>query len=167
MTDFEFMTEVQNEVDFEVEFFKPNGTNLFETCRSKILTLLGYQTCSDLFSKDCFDFGPTQNVPKNSEFFAMSSFYWDFGAFLNATEAANLDLIEAEEKVKAICENVADDISQRYGATVCFKTVFAINLLTEGYAIKVLKTKNIWGQNYVLENDAFRQNDVLEQNYVF
>ena len=95
--------------------------------------LIDFDNCKDYFKeKYCFDL---EKISENENIYAMSAYYWNFWSFLNTSEHSGITFNEIDQKIDQICNWPLEDDGN--GPTDCFQIEYILNLLQQGYGIKV------------------------------
>ena len=65
----------------------------------------------------------------------MSAYYWNFWSFLNTSEHSGISFDEIDQKIDQICNQPLENDGNE--PTDCFQMEYILNLLQQGYGIKV------------------------------
>ena len=137
LLDEEFMKMVKNlDLDLELHYFSDDSEDhtTDEICEISMKNLIDFDNCKDYFhEKYCFDLERISDESKS--IYAMSAYYWNFWSFLNTSEHSGISFDEIDQKIDQICNQPLEDDGN--GPTDCFQMEYILNLLQQGYGIKV------------------------------
>ena len=140
LVDDDFKQALQEAIDNQdviLEHRIPDEESSQDKCTLSVERFLYYETCINIFG-NCFDFTEVQSIPANEDFFAISTFYWEFWRFMEVS-GSKIEMSKAKERIEEICsEDFASD-DEKYGETDCFETTFIFQLLSQSYQIQVQK----------------------------
>ena len=136
LSDDEFMEIVKNlDSDLELHYLSDDDEDYTtdEICESAMEKLIDFDNCKDYFKeKYCFDL---EKISENENIYAMSAYYWNFWSFLNISEhSSGITLDEIDQKIEQVCNQPLEGGN---GPTDCFQMEYILNLLQQGYGIKV------------------------------
>ena len=139
ISDDEFMEKVKSlDFDLELHYFSDNSEDVTtdEICETAMKNLIDFDNCKDYFKeKYCFDLEEISSEKnENTTIYAMSAYYWNFWSFLNISEHSGIHLDEIEHKIEQVCNQPLEGGN---GPTDCFQMQYILNLLQQGYGIKV------------------------------
>lgn len=141
-------TTLVNETDFYTavnqlpENFTINHIPSFNhtKCQDAMSVLLNESSCLKLFSGgDCLN--STKYPRSNAEFFAMSSFYWEFALPLNWTRDTTYQ--EVESAIDHYCTGQIEPSCSSCSETDCFEVSFIFKKLIDGFSFDQTNFQNI------------------------
>ena len=100
-------------------------------CNAAIDKFHDTASCQEIFAQDCLDASGIPVPRIGQDFFAVSSYFWNFRKILDLPP--NTTLGDAEDKVDKICTGPSPDPCPDCSATDCFETKYVLKVLTEDY----------------------------------
>ena len=92
------------------------------------------KACKKLFGeKNCFDYdSKTANVPDLPAYYAMSSYYYEFFRYLNAS-STNVSFEFARNRIDELCSPEFTSTDVLYSQTDCVQSTYIFDVITRGY----------------------------------
>ena len=118
----EELNQVLSAVD--LSFFPEGG----DRCETMVAELFDKFKCDQLFGSNCFNFTKSVSpATKQSEFYALSEYWWDFFLPYGFEDRDKMSLSEAISGMNHLCQSGGTH------QTLCWKLTFFMNILNVGY----------------------------------